>query len=392
MQLYHRPACWKMSQPSICMALVVITGMTAACFCLGWCSRQDGQVRISLLICSVMSGQNHLSLALWIDLSIPWWTRCSLTQKLQRKSTLYPKMQTPTVFSTLPELRNKLRRTYAKWKKSEGTTTWEKLKPQRSSDNRRSPPAKSPRLPVTDAPRASTTARDVDANMVPNSALPMGKNVANAKGRATLLSSAVAREMLNLPASGNKYPDPRRSFTNQQPIQKVAKQTSQSTTLTRSLYKLSLEAVELELPTVAHKGHAANKKETLQTKKERCKQKRNAANKKETLQTKKKRCKQKRNAANKKETLQTKKKRCKQKRNAANKKETLQTKKKRCKQKRNAANKKESRCKQKRETAANKKRNRCKQKRNAANKRETLQTKKKRCKQKRNAANKKQSR
>ena len=51
--------------------------------------------------------------------------------------------------------------------------------------------------------------------------------------------------------------------------------------------------------TVAHKGHAANKKETLQTKKKRCKQKRNAANKKETLQTKEKRYKQKRNAANK---------------------------------------------------------------------------------------------
>ena len=39
----------------------------------------------------------------------------------------------------------------------------------------------------------------------------------------------------------------------------------------------------------------------------------------DTLQTKKKRCKKKRNAANKKETLQTKEKRCKQKRNAANK-------------------------------------------------------------------------
>ena len=61
--------------------------------------------------------------------------------------------------------------------------------------------------------------------------------------------------------------------------------------------------------TVAHKGHAANKKETLQTKEKRCKQKRNAANKKETLQTKKKRCQQKGN-------------RCKyKKRNAANKKE-----------------------------------------------------------------------
>ena len=86
----------------------------------------------------------------------------------------------------------------------------------------------------------------------------------------------------------------------------------------------------------------------------RCKQKRNAANKKETLQTKKKRCKQKRNAANKRETLQTKKERCKQKRNAANKKEALQTKKGTAAnikkgtlqiKKRNAANKKEERCK-----------------------------------------------
>ena len=88
---------------------------------------------------------------------------------------------------------------------------------------------------------------------------------------------------------------------------------------------------------MAHKGHAANKKETLQTKKKRCKEKRNAANKRETLQTKKERCKQKRNAANKKEALQTKKG------TAANiKKGTLQIK------KRNAANKKEERCKQKR--------------------------------------------
>ena len=63
-------------------------------------------------------------------------------------------------------------------------------------------------------------------------------------------------------------------------------------------------------------------RDTLQTKKKRCKQKRNAANKKETLQTKKKRCKQKRNAANKKGI------------NAANKTGTLQTRKKRCKQKR----------------------------------------------------------
>ena len=54
----------------MCLALVVFTGITAACFCLGWCSRQHGQVRISLLICSDMPGQNHLSLALWIGLGI----------------------------------------------------------------------------------------------------------------------------------------------------------------------------------------------------------------------------------------------------------------------------------------------------------------------------------
>ena len=49
---------------------------------------------------------------------------------------------------------------------------------------------------------------------------------------------------------------------------------------------------------MAHKGHAANKKETLQTKKKRCKQKWNAANKKSTMQIKK-------------STLQIKKVRCK---------------------------------------------------------------------------------
>ena len=83
--------------------------------------------------------------------------------------------------------------------------------------------------------------------------------------------------------------------------------------------------------TVAHKGHAANKKE-------RCKQKRNVANKKETLQTKKKRCKQKKSRCKHK-----KRERCKQKKGTtANiNKGTLQIK------KRNAANKKEERCKQK---------------------------------------------
>ena len=62
-------------------------------------------------------------------------------------------MQTPAVFSTPPELRKKLRRSYAKCKRLGGTTTWDKPKAQRSSDNRRSPSAKSPRLPVMDAPK-----------------------------------------------------------------------------------------------------------------------------------------------------------------------------------------------------------------------------------------------
>ena len=156
----------------------------------------------------------------------------------------YKKMQTPAVFSTPPELRNKLRRTYAKSKRLGGTTTWEKLEAQRSSDNRRSPSAKIPRLPVMDAPKISTTAKDADTNTVPKSALPLGKNAVKVKRRATLLSSAVARQTRILPASDlasrNKYPDSKRSFTKQLQTQEVAKQTSQSMTLTRSQCKLTL--------------------------------------------------------------------------------------------------------------------------------------------------------
>ena len=156
----------------------------------------------------------------------------------------YKKMQTPAVFSTPPELRNKLRRTYAKWKRLGGTTTLEELKAQKSSDNRRSPSAKSSRLLVMDAQKISTTAKDEDANTVPNSALPTGKNAVNAKRRATLLSSAVARQTPILPASDlasrNKYPDSKRSFTKQLQTQEVAKQTSQSMTLTRSQCRLTL--------------------------------------------------------------------------------------------------------------------------------------------------------
>ena len=131
-----------------------------------------------------------------------------------------------------------------KVEKIRGITTWEKLKAQKSSDNKRSPSAKSPTLPGMDAPKISTPAKEADANTVPNSALPTGKNAVNAKRRATSLSTAVARQTPILPASDlasrNKYPDSKRSFTKQLQTQEVAKQTSQSMTLTRSQCKLTL--------------------------------------------------------------------------------------------------------------------------------------------------------
>ena len=105
-----------------------------------------------------------------------------------------------------------------------------------------------------DAPRSSTISQDVVANMVPNSAQLTGKNAASATGRATLLSSAVAKEMLILLASDlpcrNKYPDPRRSFTRQLQTQRAAKQTSQSTTLMRSRYKFTLWKQRLKKPSL----------------------------------------------------------------------------------------------------------------------------------------------
>lgn len=58
-----------------------------------------------------------------------------------------------------------------------------------------------------DAQKTNTTVKDVDAN----STLPMGKNAINSKRRASLLSSATARQLLMLPASDlanrNKYWD-----------------------------------------------------------------------------------------------------------------------------------------------------------------------------------------
>ena len=87
-----------------------------------------------------------------------------------------------------------------------------------------------------DSPKTNTTENDADANMVPNSAPPTGKNAVNAEGRAILLNSATARQAPTLPASDlanrNKYRDPRRSFMKQLQTQEVAMQTSQIMTLT----------------------------------------------------------------------------------------------------------------------------------------------------------------
>ena len=97
------------------------------------------------------------------------------------------------------------------------------------------------------AQQTNTTAKDTNANMVPNSALPMGKNATNAKRRAILLSSAITRQAPMLLASDfanrNKYWDPRKSFTKQLQTQKIARQTSQSMTLTEVTVQVdSIEA------------------------------------------------------------------------------------------------------------------------------------------------------
>lgn len=77
----------------------------------------------------------------------------------------------------------------------------------------------------------------------PNSALPTGKN-AKKKKRATSLRNALVKKRQILPTrdpvSRNKYPNPRRNFMKQLQTQKTARQTSQSTILTRSQYKLTL--------------------------------------------------------------------------------------------------------------------------------------------------------
>ena len=85
------------------------------------------------------------------------------------------------------------------------TISAEELKQQKKSLKKRSK--------AVEPPRASLTARDVDANTVPNNALPTGKSATNAKRRAILLRSAVARENLILlardPESTNRHLDPR---------------------------------------------------------------------------------------------------------------------------------------------------------------------------------------
>lgn len=95
-----------------------------------------------------------------------------------------------------------------------------------------------------DAQKTNTTAKDADGNMVPDSALPTGKNAINVEGKAILLSSAIAKQAPMLPASDlakrNKYQNPRKSFMKQLQTQAVAKQTSQTMTLTRLQCKLTL--------------------------------------------------------------------------------------------------------------------------------------------------------
>ena len=98
-----------------------------------------------------------------------------------------------------------------------------------------------------------------------DSALPRGKNATNAKGKATLLNSAAAREMLFLTAREmlvltaniNKKQNPRRSFTKQLQTQKVAKQTSQSTTLMRSQTKLTPWKQRLKKPSLPRLKHVS---------------------------------------------------------------------------------------------------------------------------------------
>jgi len=85
-----------------------------------------------------------------------------------------------------------------------------------------------------------STAKDVNANMVPENALPMGKNAANVKGQATLLSSAVVGSHSKGPSKEQQETGPKRNFTKQLQTQKVAKQNSQSMTPMRSQYKLTL--------------------------------------------------------------------------------------------------------------------------------------------------------
>lgn len=76
----------------------------------------------------------------------------------------------------------------------------------------------------------------------PNSALPTGKNAKKEKGQIAEKCPSKEKQILPTrdPVSRNKYPNPRRNFMKQLQTQKTARQTSQSTILTRSQYKLTL--------------------------------------------------------------------------------------------------------------------------------------------------------
>ena len=71
-----------------------------------------------------------------------------------------------------------------------------------------------------DAPKISTTAKDADANSVPNSALPTEKNAVNAKRRATLLEQCHTK--------ANANPSSKRS-TQQKQIPRLKKKFHEAT-------------------------------------------------------------------------------------------------------------------------------------------------------------------
>ena len=76
----------------------------------------------------------------------------------------------------------------------------------------------------------------------PNSALPTGKNAKKEKGH--IAEKCPSKEKANSSNKGSskqkQIPEPKKKFHEATATQKTARQTSQSTILTRSQYKLTL--------------------------------------------------------------------------------------------------------------------------------------------------------